>query len=152
MPLFHYLSAMKGEVCQLHKATAQRQLRRHYCLIWVCGELKLSYVFFLSPMSKIKNPLIDSTKKTLKKNTFLDRLSWFISFASKNAKKRKKSEKYIMTRNSSWWVTNLRTTYLHISSPSLYQLNYDSFFCFPQKLRYMNCNLNELATFTRYSG
>jgi hypothetical protein len=59
---------MKVEVCQLHKdgvhkATAQRQLRRHYCLLWVCGELQLSYVFFL-----IKNPLIP--QKNFKKIHF----------------------------------------------------------------------------------
>ena len=56
------LRAMKVEICQLHKdevhkAAAQRLLQPHFCLLWVCGELQLSYVFFLSHV-KIKNPLI----------------------------------------------------------------------------------------------
>jgi hypothetical protein len=53
--------AMKGEVSQLHKdgvhkAMAKRLLQRHCCLLWVCGELQLSYV----PKSRVimKNPLI----------------------------------------------------------------------------------------------
>jgi hypothetical protein len=55
-----------------------------------------------------------------------------------------------MKRNSNYRVTNLRTVRLHFSYPTLNQLGYD-IICYFIKLQYMNCNLNELTTFTRYS-
>jgi hypothetical protein len=56
-----------------------------------------------------------------------------------------------MKLNNSYRVSNLRTTGLHISYPSLYQISYNSMFA-SLKLQYINCNLKELDTFTRYSG
>jgi hypothetical protein len=53
-----------------------------------------------------------------------------MSFALKNVKKKKKSEKYNMRRNSRYRVSSLRSTHLHISSPSLYQHSYNSMFSF----------------------
>ena len=56
-----------------------------------------------------------------------------------------------MRGKSRYRVSNLRTTRHHISYPSLYQVSHNSMFAF-LKLQYINCKLNDLATFTRYSG
>ena len=50
--------------------------------------------------------------------------------ASKNAKKKKKSKKKIIEEKKGNQIPILRTTGLHISHPSLYQLSYDSMFNF----------------------
>ena len=54
-----------------------------------------------------------------------------------------------MERNISYRLLNLRIAHLDISYPSLYQLRNDLMVSF-LKLQYINCNLNELATLTRY--
>jgi hypothetical protein len=51
-----------------------------------------------------------------------------------------------MKQNISSTVSNLRTTGLPISSPSLYQLRYNSMFA-SLKLQYINCKLNDFGHF-----
>jgi hypothetical protein len=58
----------------------------------------------------------------------------------------KKSKKKIMKQNSGFTVSNLRTTGLPISYPSLYQLSYNSMFA-PLKLQYINWKLNDFGHF-----
>jgi hypothetical protein len=57
----------------------------------------------------------------------------------------------IIRGKSRYRISKLMTTHHHISYPSLYQVRYNSMFDF-LKLQYINCKLNDLATFTRYSG
>jgi competence transcription factor ComK len=51
-----------------------------------------------------------------------------------------------MKQNISSTVSNLRTTGLPMSYPSLYQLSYNSIIAF-LKLQYINCQLNDFSHF-----
>ncbi len=96
--------AMKREVCQLHLTPFIRPRHRdcyNYTAAY-CGWVVNYYgfpTFFSKSRVKIKLPVIP--QKNLWKNTFLDRIMWFISFALKMKKKWKKVKKIHKTQKYS---------------------------------------------------